>query len=491
MNLNSTERPTTQAAKSGLFGMSPKATMYLVGALVILSADSETFAILPLLRELSLEYGLSPTQVAWMAALPGLTAAGLVPVMCRLGDMFGVRRLLIISIAAAAAGNVICLLSPGPTGFLVGRAIIGGGVACIPLLYSYLRLQAETQEEINESAGFMTAIIGGGLVVSFLMGGVIMEVGGSVRTAMLAITILSLVVVVLLRFALPDNPTRVKCTIDYVGSVILAVALTALVLGLAEGNKWGWTSSKIIACLVSGTALLAIWVVWERRTAAPIIDLSVIMRREVWPAFVVCAMTTFMGVATVLTATQYLQTPEKAGYGFGMTPFQVGLSLLPVGFMMAFGGLVVGSVVERIGVRPTAALGGLLSILNFGWFSVTDAAVWKYLVMLFLFGTAYALTVTAGASAYLRAARPGETGMVTGAARIVATALGSLGPAIAAALLTSSYIPKTSIPNAANYDKVWMFFAACGVLVIVVSQLIRQSDVRNDLAPNTVQNQTA
>ncbi|ELB89429.1 putative MFS transporter, partial [Rhodococcus wratislaviensis IFP 2016] len=327
-----------------------------------------------------------------------------------------------------------------------------------------------------------------GLVVSFLMGGVVMELGGTVRTALMVVTILSLVVVVLLRFALPDNPTRVKCTIDYVGSALLVVALTALVLGLSEGNKWDWSSSKTVACLIGGAALLAVWVVWERRTAEPIIDLSVIMRRGIWPAFVVCALTTFMGVSTILTATQYLQTPEKTGYGFGMTPFQVGLYLLPVGFMMAFGGLMVGSVVERIGVRTTAALGGMVAALTFGWFSMTDEAEWKYLVMLFLFGTAYALTVTAGASAYLRAARPGETGMVSGSARIVATALGALGPAIVAALLTSSYIPTTMIPNAANYDKVWMFFAACGALVIVVSQLIRQSAVRNDLAPNTVQN---
>ncbi|WP_254923037.1 MFS transporter [Rhodococcus sp. OK302] len=268
---------------------------------------------------------------------------------------------------------------------------------------------------------------------------------------------------------------------------MLVAALTGLVLGLSKGNDWGWISISTVASLGGGVILLVIWAVWERRIDSPIIDLKVILRREVWPAFIVCALTSFVGLSAVLTASQYLQTPEKVGYGFGMTPLMVGLYFLPLGMMMAFGGMIMRPIIGRFGVRAVSALGGLVTMLTFGWFSMTDEASWKFLVMLFFLGTAYALTVTAGASAYLRASRPGETGMVSGAARIVASALGAIGPAIVTALLTASFIPKTKVPEGNNYDNAWMFFALCGAIVMVISFLIRQSAVRNDLAPNTVQ----
>ncbi|WP_141210664.1 MFS transporter [Rhodococcus sp. OK302] len=210
--LNST--PTMQqcakpAAKRPL-GLPPRVAIYVIGALLILSADSETLSILPLLRELSVEYGLDAAQIAWVVALPGLTAAGFVPVMSRLGDMFGVRRMLMVSLTIAGVGNLICTLADGPTGMMAGRALIGGGVACIPLFYAYLRLQSDTEGEVNSAAGFMTAMIGGGLVVSFILGGAIMELGGSVRTVLWIITGLSVVVLILLWVALPENHTRVK-----------------------------------------------------------------------------------------------------------------------------------------------------------------------------------------------------------------------------------------------------------------------------------------
>ncbi|WP_176459628.1 MFS transporter [Rhodococcus sp. OK302] len=457
-----------------------------MATLLVFSLDAEAFALIPILADLKSHYSLSASQLTWTLALPALVGAGLIPVMARMGDMFGIRRMLLIAAGAAAVGTVLCAVAQGPTLLIIGRAIIGVGGACLPLFYAYMRSQSRSSESVDFAAGFMTAIIGGGLIISFLLGGTIIKLGGSAQTVLTVIAALAVLGFALL-WLLPKGNTKVKTSLDLVGAGLLIVALTIVALGLNQGNRWGWTSPSIITLLVLGIALLISWAFWELRTESPIIDLRVISRREVWPACVAAAFGSFLGATIVLTASQYMATPEQAGYGFGMSAFTIGLYFLPLGIIIGFGGLTIRPVMQRLGLRNTSALGGAITTISFIWFALDgNPTTTKYLIILICWGLAYVLTVSSAAAAYMRASRPGEEGMIAGGARVVATGLNGLGPAIVSALLTAAFIPKTHVPVAGNYNNVWWFIAACGVLVVAVSLLIRQTAARTDLASNAV-----
>ncbi|GHJ61271.1 MFS transporter [Nocardioides sp. OK12] len=485
--MNSTHTPLAKAEGHPPRPSAPnKAVILAVATLLIFTLDAEAFALIPILADLVVHYGLSPVQLTWTLAVMGLVGAGTIPILARVGDLFGIRRVMIISSGIAATGAVLAALADGATLLIIGRAMTAVGAACLPLLYAYMRSFSDSNDSVDFAAGFMTAVIGAGLVVSFLLGGFVIKVGGTAQTVLAIIAALAVLGFVLL-WLLPEVSTRVVSSIDYVGAGLLVAALTALTLGLSQGNRWEWTSGRVVALLVLGVAGLLLWVAWELRATNPIIDLRVLGRREVWPACVVAAFGSFLAGSFVLTASQYMATPEVVGYGFGMTSFSIGLYFLPLGIIIGFGGLTLRPLLTRLGLRDTAVLGGVISTIGFIWFTLDETpSRTDYLLIMVVWAFSYLLMVTAAAAAYMRASRPGEEGMVAGGARVVATGLGALGPAIVSAILTSSFIPQTAVPQGTNYNGIWLFIAVCTGLVTVTAMLIRPSETRSDLAPNTV-----
>lgn len=81
----------------------------------------------------------------------------------------------------------------------------------------------------------------------------------------------------------PETPPRTKSRIDLLGAVLLVVGLLLVLLGLSEGQTWGWGDPRTLACLIGGVAALVTWVVWERRTAEPLVDMGLLSSRRAAP----------------------------------------------------------------------------------------------------------------------------------------------------------------------------------------------------------------
>ena len=100
----------------------------------------------------------------------------------------------------------------------------------------------------------------------------------------------------------------------------------------------------------------------------------------------------------------------------------------------------------------------------------------SFLVVTAVLGTCYSLVYTGGVSVYLRSARPGEQGMITGGARAAATAVAAIGPALITTLLTASLIPDTPVPRHPNYGHVWLLWAGAAAIVLLVGAFIRETN---------------
>ena len=129
-----------------------------------------------------------------------------------------------------------------------------------------------------------------------------------------------------------------------------------------------------------------------------------------------------------------------------------------------------GAGAEPFGQRATALAGGLLATVSFLWFQSTTSRPWEFIVLTALMGASYALVYTAGSSAYLRAARPGEAGMLAGGARVTSTAIAATGPVVLVSILTSSLVPHTPVPQQGNYGNLWIFLACCGAVICAISR---------------------
>ena len=228
--------------------------------------------------------------------------------------------------------------------------------------------------------------------------------------------------------------------------------------------------------------LLISWGAWELHSPRPLIDLRIARRRDVWPAYALVAVISTIGIILALAVSEYVQTPSAAGYGFGGSVLTAGLYLVPGGLMAAAGGAVAAPVLSRFGQRATALAGGLLATVSFLWFQSTTSRPWELIVLTALSGVSYALVYTAGSSAYLRAARPGEAGMLAGGARVTSTAIAATGPVVLVSLLTSSPVPHTTVPQHGNYGHVWIFLACSGAVICAIATFVRESCLDQRLA---------
>ena len=126
-------------------------------------------------------------------------------------------------------------------------------------------------------------------MLSDVLGGAVLAVGGSVREVLWIIAGASLALLAVVWLLVEDVPTRTRVRVDVAGAVLLATGLAALVTGIGHGNGWGWGSSRVIGVLIVAVLLLIAWGAWELHSSRPLIDLRIARRREVcramrwWP----------------------------------------------------------------------------------------------------------------------------------------------------------------------------------------------------------------
>ncbi|MFH8447220.1 MFS transporter [Streptomyces sp. NPDC018026] len=451
-----------------------RALALVIGLLVVLCLDTEQLTVIPLLNTITTAFSLTPVQSAWVLSATGIAAAASVPVLSRLADLAGMRRMMIFTTLVVVVGNVVCVFAPNFAALLVGRVIVGFN-AGLPIYYAILRGRSRTGEESDRYSGAMTFAIGLAISGSYLLGGAVISLGGNVRTVFLVLLSLSVLLFAMVWLFVEDIPTRTRVPLDYVGALLLGAGLTLLVYSIGNANTWGWGSGKLLSLVTVSVLLLVVWAVWELRYSHPLFDLRVIKRRDVWPAFTIAGIVAILGINGALAISNYVQTPSAAGYGLDATVLKAGIYLLPCGLTIAFGGSVVGLVIGRFGQRATSIAGGAVAVIAFLWFSQSSGTSYEFLIFSFMIGAAYSLSYTASTAAYLRAARPGEQGMLTGAARAASVAIGALGPPIITSLLTASHAPGLPVPARENYSHVWLFLAGAALVMLVVGLLVREA----------------
>lgn len=340
----------------------------LVTALVaaeILSAF-ELSMLYAALRYLIDEFG-NPERVGWIITCFLLASAVSAAICGRLGDIFGRQRVLLVVIAFSVVGSLISGFSVTLAGVIFGRVIQGTAGAIYPLCIGLIRENVKGSSvsvfigllaaTMTVSAGF-GALIGGMLVDHF-----------SWRWIFFAGAFVGTVALLCVHLWIPRSPASPpKQKPNFVGGLLFAPAVTALLLGVTKGGEWGWASSLTLGCLVGGAALLAIWARSELRSASPLIDVRLLANRPV-------ALANLAGVFIGLAAFQMLQIwslllqqPTATGVGLGLTATMAGLVLLPSTLVALVGGPGAGWMMNRLGGRTTMLIGGL--ILLCGWLAV-------------------------------------------------------------------------------------------------------------------------
>ena len=292
--------------------------------------------VLPALPAFEEEFDASPTAAAWIVSGFFLSSSICIPIFGRLGDALGKVRVLTAVMVVLGLATLGAAFAPTLEVLIACRVLQGVAGSVFPLTFGIVREQLPP-ERIGFGIGVVSAIFGIGSGFGYVMSGVVLEVLDTQWLFLLALIPVGLAIALVPR--LPESPELAPGRPDWLGGLLLAVGLLALLVGLTEGKEWGWTSPAIVGLFGGGLLVLWLWTRWERRVEYPMVDMEMLRR----PAVALLNFSTFLvgyamfAVYTILPSF-VAADPKVAGHGFLASPVEIGLFLLPVALAMLVGG---------------------------------------------------------------------------------------------------------------------------------------------------------
>jgi EmrB/QacA subfamily drug resistance transporter len=435
-------------------------TVILAGSvMVVLDATIVNIALRPIGGGLH----ASGSAAVWVATAYFLAVCAAQPATGWLTARFGSKIVLLGSLATFTVASAGCAASPTLAALIVFRVVqgLGGGVLLPAGMATLIELSPKDRPgrtmAIWGIAGMMTPAVGptvGGLLVTSL----------SWHWLFLVNVPIGLAAVVIGIRCLPVIGHREHRPFDVVGLLLGSGGLTLTVLGLSEGNAWGWRSAATVSALSLGIAGLGGFAVHIRRFASPLIDPRVFAEREFRLA---------MGILLFVTGAQYgrlifvpLQLESLRGY----SALQVGLLLAPPALFGAASTWVGGMMADRIGVRPPILIGCgaiFLTLIVFAHLSLTTP-IGLILALLSTQSIGMGLVNAPAVVAGLRHLPANLLAQGTSVRSLTGQISGALAIAILGAIVATASGTNTSPADAqAAYNDAF-FAAAIGLAVAIV-----------------------
>ena len=266
--------------------------------------------MLPVLPTIQAGLHTSQNTVTWVLTAYLLSASVFTPIMGRLGDMVGKQKILVITMAALAAGSLLAAVATSIGVMIVARVIQGVGGGVLPLAFGIIRDEFP-REKVPGAVGTMAALTATGAGVGIVLAGPIVQALNYHWLFWIPMIVL-VAAGVAAYLVVPESPSRSGGKLSLTGAALLSAWLVAALLPISEGTVWGWGSARVIVLLVLAVVLFVAWVRAESRSAAPLVDMQMMRLPAVWTTNLVAFLTGVGLYATFAFLPAFLQTPCTA-----------------------------------------------------------------------------------------------------------------------------------------------------------------------------------
>ncbi|WP_307167484.1 MFS transporter [Streptomyces rishiriensis] len=437
-------------------GLRARLTIPVLAYCGILMAVMQT-VVVPLLPDLPRLTGASAGAVSWMVTAALLSGAVLTPVLGRAGDMYGKRRVLLVSFALMAAGSVICALTSDIGVLIAARTLQGAASSVVPLSISILRDELPPERR-GSAVALMSSTVGIGAALGLPAAAVIVQYADW-HVMFWVTAALGATGVALIRWAVPESPVREPGRFDVTGALGLATGLISLLLAVSQGGQWGWGSPRIVGLFLAAVTVLGLWWWHQLRARQPLVDLRLVSRPRVGLSHVAALLTGFAFYANSLVTAQLVQAPEATGYGLGLSIVQTGLCLLPGGITMLLFSPLSARISQTRGPRITLALGAVVIACGYALRVVDSRDLWMIMVGATVVATGTTLAYSALPSLILRAVPPGQTASANGVNVLMRT----IGQATSSAAVAAVLVHHTGLVGGAPVPTLHGYLLAFGV----------------------------
>ncbi|MFD4771215.1 DHA2 family efflux MFS transporter permease subunit [Streptomyces niveus] len=379
--------------------------------------------------------GATQSELEWAINSYTLVFAGLLFTSGLLGDRVGRKKVLLFGTAVFGFGSALAAMSGSPGELVAYRALMGFGAAFVMPATLAVLMNVFERDEQPKAIGIWAGSVGLGIAIGPITGGVLLEHfwWGSIFLINVPVVIVALVA---MWFLVPDSRDPRPGRVDPAGVLLSIVGLVLLVYGIIRaGELADFTDATVLASTLGGAAVLAVFVVHQKRSDHPSIDMSSFKKPAFSAAVAAIALVFFALMGVTFFSAFYLQSVR------GYSALDSGLLILPLAVAQMVFAPRARLVVERFGARAVCTGGMLLVAAGLAAFALFDATtpVWVLCVVFFVQGAGMAhimppVTVTVMQS--LPREKAGSGSAVNNTFRQVG---GALGVAVLGSLLSSTY----------------------------------------------------
>lgn len=417
--------------------------------------------VIPLLPRFPQLLGSSPGDTTWVITSTLLAGAVATPVIGRLGDMYGKRRMLLVSLVMVVVGSVIGALSHSLVPLIAGRVVQGMAVGVIPLGISIMRDELPV-ERLASATALMSSSLGVGGALGLPAAAFLVEQSDWHMLFWTSAVAGALALVAVLVWV-PESPVRGGGRFDFPGAVGLSTALICLLLGVSKASTWN--GGVVTGLFAAAAVVLGVWGRWELRSPEPLVDLRTTARRQVLLTNIASVSFAFALFAQSLVLPQVLQLPASTGHGLGQSLLVTGLVLVPSGLVMMLTAPLSARISNARGPRVTLVLGALVVALGYGAGVFMLSALWQLVVISAVIGAGIGIGYGAMPALIMGAVPTSETAAAN-SLNTLARAIGtSVSSAVAGVVLTQAGAPF-------SFQLIMGLGAATALLAVVVAAFI-------------------
>lgn len=354
----------------------PIIAVLILGAFsAILNQTLLNVALPRIMTDLNVSYN----TVQWLVTGYMLVNGVLIPITAFLMETFSTRKLFIFAMASFGVGTIFCALSPTFSILLVGRLIQGIGAGIIMPLMTNVMLTVFPPEKRGVAMGTMGVAMIFAPAVGPTLSGWIVE-NYSWRILFYVVLPIIIIDIILAVIFLKNIKKLTFPKFDLLGIVLSTVGFGGVLYAFSEAGNKGWGSGEVRSTLIIGILALILFVWREYSIKHPMLEFRVFKYNIFALTTVVNAVITMAMFAAMVLVPVYLQNIR------GFTPLQSGLLLLPGAILMGIMSPITGMLYDRIGARPLAIVGLIITIITTWQFAqLTDATSYGHIMVIYTF----------------------------------------------------------------------------------------------------------
>ncbi|HSR83416.1 MAG TPA: MFS transporter [Streptosporangiaceae bacterium] len=453
----------------GVSGRARPVTTFAVLALGVAAFALLQSLVIPVLTTVQHELHTTQSTVTWVLTAYLLSASVMTPILGRVGDMIGKKRVFVATLLALAVGSFLAAIASSIGVLIAARVIQGVGGGMIPVAFGIIRDEFPAAR-VAGAVGSLASLTAVGAGLGIVLAGPLVAVLNYHWLFWLPL-ILTVVAAACAIALVPESPVRTPGHISWLSAMLLSAWLVALLVALSEAPQWGWRSARVIGLIAAAVLLAAAWVTAELRAKTPLIDMKMMRQRAVWTNNLVALLIGLGMYATFAFLPEFVQTPASAGYGFGATITQSGLMLLPSSITMFSVGLLAGRLTRLLGGKALVIAGSLIGCASMSILAFAHQHEWEVYLSGAIMGIGFGLVFSAMSALIVAAVPVSQTGVASGMNANIRTIGGSIGSAVMASIVTSQLAP-SGLPRESGYTIGFAAMAGGLVLAALAATLL-------------------